>query len=543
MNFWTALFSTWWGILLIVLVCLSVWIALSVWLYKPVFKRFYDLTVSFVAILVLSPIFLALTAVGAVIMRGNPFFTQERPGRNEKIFRLIKFRTMTQAKNANGELLSDAERLTRYGRILRSTSLDELPELLNIFIGQMSFVGPRPLLVSYLPLYNNEQRRRHEVRPGLTGLAQVSGRNALDWQDKFRKDVEYVENITFAGDIRIFLKTFQKVFKREGISQNGEATMRPFEGNEEYAILILSAGRRVELVKCFAAARNRLHIAGSICAADAQADAPALQFADKKFIIPRIKDEHYLETLKSIVETEHIRLIIPTIDTELEILAKNKHIFPRDCLVMADKCCEICCDKSLFARFLAENEIPAPKTFTVDEALKAAKYPLFIKPAKGSSSINAFKVNNETELTFFAQYVEQPVIQEFLDGAEYTIDVLCDFDGNILCAVSRRRLAVRSGEILKGTVEKKPVVLAAAEDLVAKMQPSGMITVQGILQEDTFKILEVNPRFGGGAPMSIKAGADFCEMLYRLLRKEKVSRFYAYRETKFARYDESIEVG
>lgn len=203
-------------------------------MYKKFFKRLIDIVLSGIALIVLSPVLLFLTVLGAVKMKGNPFFTQERPGKNERIFKLIKFRSMTCEKDKDGKLLPDAERLTRYGRILRSTSLDELPELINIFIGDMSIVGPRPLLVKYLPRYNEEQRHRHDVRPGLTGHAQVNGRNAISWEEKFKLDVEYVRNISFLGDMKIIWKTAMAVLKREGISAAGEATMGEFMGSGEY---------------------------------------------------------------------------------------------------------------------------------------------------------------------------------------------------------------------------------------------------------------------------------------------------------------------
>ena len=201
-------------------------------MYKRFFKRFLDFSLSLMAIIVLLPVLLILTVLGAIKMKGNPFFTQLRPGKDEKIFKLIKFRTMTCEKDKEGNLLPDDQRLTRYGQVLRSTSLDELPELFNILVGDMSIVGPRPLLVKYLPRYNAEQRHRHDVRPGLTGYAQVNGRNAISWEDKFKLDVEYVRNVTFLGDIRIIWQTAMKVLKREGISAAGEATMGEFMGNE-----------------------------------------------------------------------------------------------------------------------------------------------------------------------------------------------------------------------------------------------------------------------------------------------------------------------
>ncbi len=207
-------------------------------MYAKFFKRPIDFILSLIALIVLSPIFLILIVIGAIAMSGNPFFVQARPGKKnkdgeEKIFNLIKFRTMSNKKDKDGNFLPDAVRLNKYGRILRSTSLDELPELINILKGDMSIIGPRPLLVKYLSRYTNEQRRRHDVRPGLTGLAQVSGRNAISWEDKFNLDVEYVNDITFKGDVKIFFATIKAVLVREGISSETSATMEEFMGIEE----------------------------------------------------------------------------------------------------------------------------------------------------------------------------------------------------------------------------------------------------------------------------------------------------------------------
>lgn len=205
-------------------------------MYAHFFKRFFDFMLSLIALAILSPILLILIIVGAIAMRGNPFFTQLRPGKKgkdgkERIFRLIKFRTMSNAKDKEGNLLPDDVRLNKYGKFLRSTSLDELPELINILKGDMAIVGPRPLLVSYLPLYSEEQRRRHDVRPGLTGLAQVKGRNAISWEDKFEYDVEYVNGVSLWKDLKIIFGTVATVLKRSGISSDTSATMEPFTGS------------------------------------------------------------------------------------------------------------------------------------------------------------------------------------------------------------------------------------------------------------------------------------------------------------------------
>ena len=202
-------------------------------MYSKCIKRVLDFILSLIAIIVLSPILL-ITAILVRIKLGSPvIFKQKRPGKDEKIFTLYKFRTMTDEKDEQGNLLPDSERLTKFGKFLRSTSIDELPELINILKGDMSIVGPRPLLVEYLELYNEEQKHRHDVRPGLTGLAQISGRNTITWEEKFEEDLQYINKITFLGDIKIIFKTALKVFKREGISQEGNETMERFKGSEE----------------------------------------------------------------------------------------------------------------------------------------------------------------------------------------------------------------------------------------------------------------------------------------------------------------------
>lgn len=201
-------------------------------MYQRYIKRAFDFLLALVAIIVLSPIMLIVAILVRTKLGSPVLFKQQRPGKNEKIFNMYKFRTMTDERDENGELCSDEIRLTDFGKKLRSTSLDELPELFNILLGDMSIVGPRPLLVKYLPLYNAEQRKRHNVRPGFTGLAQVNGRNSISWEEKFEWDVEYVENISFIGDLKIILKTFSVVLKKEGINSDSAVTMEEFTGKD-----------------------------------------------------------------------------------------------------------------------------------------------------------------------------------------------------------------------------------------------------------------------------------------------------------------------
>lgn len=202
--------------------------------YYKYLKRFLDVCLATVALIVFSPFFIVLMVLLTVANRGNPFFVQERPGKNGKVFKLIKFKTLNDQTDEQGGLLPDDQRILKIGQFIRSTSLDELPQLINILIGDMSIVGPRPLLVKYLPYYNDFQKRRHLVLPGITGWAQVNGRNKLTWDEKFAYDVYYVEHISFIFDLKIILLTVKKVILREGVNQEGEVTAEAFKGNDDF---------------------------------------------------------------------------------------------------------------------------------------------------------------------------------------------------------------------------------------------------------------------------------------------------------------------
>lgn len=199
-------------------------------LYKKLLKPLLDILIAIIGLVLSSPIFILVTIGLAIANSGRPFFFQLRPGKDERIFKLIKFKTMNEKKDENGQLLPDKERLTQVGKFVRKTSLDEIPQLINILKGDMSLIGPRPLLVKYLPLYTDFQKRRHEVKPGITGWAQVNGRNAISWEEKFKLDVWYVDHQSFGVDVKIFFKTIGKIIKSEGINAQGQATTKPFTG-------------------------------------------------------------------------------------------------------------------------------------------------------------------------------------------------------------------------------------------------------------------------------------------------------------------------
>ena len=318
---------------------------------------------------------------------------------------------------------------------------------------------------------------------------------------------------------------------------------------KEINVLILSAGRRVELINCFKAARDKLDIKGNVIAVDISSTAPALYFADKRFIVPRINSEDYISLIISLCIENNISLVVPTIDTELEKLAKNKRLIERvtNARVMISdyESVAVCCDKFKTVEFFEKYGFGYPKVVTESD-IESGNYefPLFIKPLNGSSSINAFKVNNKKELVFFLEYIKEPILQECVCGKEYTVDCFSDFDGNIITVVPRLRIATRGGEVLKGRVEKNRTIIEEVKRLIKKSGFVGQVTVQCFLcEDDNIKFIEINPRFGGGAPMSIMAGADSCENLYRLISGESLIYNEDWRDgITISRFDGSIIV-
>ena len=312
--------------------------------------------------------------------------------------------------------------------------------------------------------------------------------------------------------------------------------------------LILSAGRRVELTKLFKKALEKLNLDGNIITADINNTAPALQFSDKYYLISRIDSENYIDDIINICLKEDINLIIPTIDTELLKLAENKEkietLTKAKINISSLGVIKICRDKLKTQEFFQKNGFGVPKLISEKDILENnLKFPLFIKPFNGSSSINTFKIKNKEELMFFKNYISQPVIQEFIEGEEYTVDVFLDFESNPITIVPRQRLATRSGEISKGLIIKNRKIIKDIKRLIKVLKPVGHITVQCMDTKNGIKYIEINPRFGGGAPMSISAGADSCVNLYKLILGEKLTYTEEYRENLLCvRYDETLYI-
>lgn len=312
-------------------------------------------------------------------------------------------------------------------------------------------------------------------------------------------------------------------------------------------VLILSAGRRVELVNCFKHAAKELDIIGSVLAVDCSQTAPALYFADKGIMLPRIKSGDYVEAIIDICKKEAVSLIVPTIDTELLLLAEQKERIEREAgtrvLVSDIEMIKICRNKVVTQRFMEENGFLMPSMITKEQLSEPQKlrFPLFMKPVDGSSSIDAFKAHDERELKTYLQMIDQPIIQEYLEGEEYTVDAFLDFESHIISIVPRVRIATRSGEISKGRIVKDREIIEDVKRLLGVLKPIGHITIQCKKTERGVAYIEINPRFGGGAPMSIMAGADSCSNLYRLLLGENLAYNEDYRaDVTFLRFDSCI---
>ncbi|MCU5372178.1 MULTISPECIES: ATP-grasp domain-containing protein [Bacillus cereus group] len=315
----------------------------------------------------------------------------------------------------------------------------------------------------------------------------------------------------------------------------------------EINILILSAGRRVELVQHFQKAMRDLNVKGNIVAGDCSNTAPALYFADRTCKLPRISEPNYIEEIINICNQENISLIVPTIDTDLLLLAENKEFIEEKThakvLISNSKVIKICRDKINTQRFLEEEGFGVPKMYTDEELIygENIQFPLFIKPKSGSSSVNTFKVNNLAELKTYKSFINDPLIQDFMEGEEFTVDVFLDFQGNVITVVPRLRIATRSGEISKGKIVKDREIINDVTKLMKTLKPIGHITVQLMKTKKGIEYIEINPRFGGGAPMSIQSGADSCGNLLRLLMGKKLNYSEDYRENlTFIRFDSSI---
>lgn len=505
-------------------------------MYQKYIKRCFDLILALFLIIISSPILLVVAVLVRTKLGSPVIFRQERPGYKNKVFTLYKFRTMTDAVDENGNLLSDEQRLTKFGQMLRSTSLDELPEFFNILFGHMSFVGPRPLLKKYVSLYNPRQSRRHDVLPGLTGLAQVNGRNAISWEEKFEFDIEYVENISFLLDIKIVIKTFLKVLTRAGISAYESVTMESFQGTrrrrfskyrnlEEIRILFSGIGNRVEFVESFLYAAGKMDIRIHLVGTDSTKEAPALYKCHKNYQTPQAGEAGYVTRLLAICRKEKIGLLIPSTEKEIFILSQRKDEFAAigtRILVGDEAFTGFCSNKKWTAAFFEECGIRYPKPVHQMEAYHQG-YPCVLEILDENDNITQTRrIEQPKDLTYLAEKYKNISIRPFLEGKIYEIDVFCDFAGNPIYITPRAKEDIEGREISRYRVVRDEHIVEETKKIIDKLKPIGPITMKMLRQETTGTdfYLRIEPRFDDNVPISIKAGADSSMALLKLMTGE-----------------------
>ncbi|MGH9348887.1 MAG: sugar transferase [Vicinamibacterales bacterium] len=542
-------------------------------------KRASDLVLGSIALVLLFPVMLVVAAIVSVTLGRPILFSQRRTGLHGRPFILIKFRTMTRATGNGGALLADASRLTPIGDALRRFSLDELPQLLNVLRGDMSLVGPRPLLPEYLPRYTAAQARRHDVKPGITGLAQVSGRNALSWEEKFELDVRYAQTVSFALDIRILARTLLQAVRGTGARHPGHATMPEFRGPQSairnpspaagiprsadrgrriadrgsraFNILVSSAGRRVGLQDILREALRDAGLRGEVMAADMSPLSAAFHSADRSFLVPPCDDEGFIPAVLEICEGQGIRLVVPTIDTELPCYAANRDRFAAMGTTVAVSTPEVIAiarDKAMTNGWLRRNGFPVPR----QAPLEAVRHdpagwplPLVVKPRTGSASAGIVFATRRAQLALLDE-ARGYVVEERLAGVEYTIDVLAAAGGRCLCAVPRRRMEVRGGEIAKAQTCRIPDLEALACGICETLPGAyGVLNIQVIVGHSGPAVIEINPRFGGGFPLTWEAGGRYpAWMLEEILgRPSTASRDAWTSGVTMLRYDAAVYVG
>jgi carbamoyl-phosphate synthase large subunit len=552
-------------------------------------KRLFDLLLAAAALLVLAPLLAALALIVRVAIGAPILFKQIRPGLHGRPFTIYKFRTMSNARNTAGDLLPDAERLGWFGKFLRSTSLDELPELINVLRGEMSIVGPRPLLMEYLPRYSAEQMRRHDVLPGITGFAQINGRNAASWPRKFELDVWYVDHRSMWLDLKIIATTTWKVLKRDGINQSDRVSSEPFMGNADAAqsgtrgrtvpsmnngarvmnVLFTCAGRRTFAIRAFQQALNNC---GRVFACDASPDAPALQIADKGFVVPPADADNYLDMLLTICREQRVRLLIPAVEPELPLLAAHRARFleigtlP---LVSSPEIIAICYDKLETATFLERCGLAAPRTYVRLDAAREAlsrgelSFPLVVKPRWGVSSIGLAFAEDDQELDLAFKMAEKQIahsflaqasaaasrrcvlIQERLSGEEYGLDIVNDLRGRHVCTFAKRKLRMRAGQTDRAVTVKDATLEELGRLIGEKLGHTGILDCDLFVSGRGCHVIDLNPRMGGGYPFSHVAGANLPAALIAWLNGEQADPrcFQIQPHLTVSRSDEYAVVG
>ena len=532
-------------------------------------KRIIDVIVSLLVLVLLSSIIMLIALLIRLKIGSPVLFKQKRPGLHAKPFFVYKFRTMSDRRNEHGDLLPNEARITPLGRRLRKLSLDELPQLWNVLKGEMSLVGPRPLLMEYLPLYNDRQALRHQVRPGITGWAQVNGRNSISWEKKFGNDVWYVENQSFWLDVKILILTFKKVLTSEGVNKSDTLTMETFTGTVDkdvgedeqtniyrrreggMNILITSAGRRVKLVQYFK--RELENMEGSLIASDLDINAPALYFSDINYTVSEIFSENYIKELIDICKKYNVSAVLSLIDPELEILAANETVFAKEkikVIVSEIEMIKMCFDKFEAYKFFCNKDLPTVPTF-IDKDVILNKvmtgeynFPLFVKPRTGSGSADITLVKDVEKLEAIDNTRKDTIFQPYFKDKEYGIDVYIDLlSGKLVDLFIKEKLLMRSGETDKSISVHDGRIEKLIKELIWKTNFRGPIDIDIFEYKGGFYISEINPRFGGGYPHAFECGVNFPAYIIKNLNglvNEEYSGF-TYDEGKvMMKYDDVL---
>ena len=508
-------------------------------------RRLFDLAVAALAAIILSPLLLVLALLVRLKLGSPVLFKQERPGLHGRTFSICKFRTMTDARDASGHLLPDAERLTRFGKLLRSTSLDELPELLNVLKGEMRLVGPRPLLMEYLPLYSAEQMRRHDVPPGVTGWAQVNGRNAVTWPRKFALDLWYVDHRSIWLDLRIIALTFSAVLRRHGINQPGHATGAKFRGESDQGarnvvadlpprrtrrtpttIVITGVGDTVgqALIKT---ARNS-SLPCRVVGTDREESSVGLRWVDKGFVLPHCsQSEAYLDAIHRICTDEGVQLVLPGSEKELELLSRHSaELRSRTGAIVVASTPEVlgvAMDKWRTCRFLEKAGLNFPRYAKGDAAddierlVEMVGFPLIAKPLHGTGARGLIRIEVWKDLEAIHARGADFVVQEYLmpDEQEYSVEVYTFKNGRQAGAISYRRVQLVAGDTYHAVVAPNEAAENEAKAVARALGSVGPCNVQLRVTDRGPVTFEINPRFSGGVAMRAHFGYNEVEMAIR----------------------------
>lgn len=527
-------------------------------MYSKYIKRFFDILLALCCIVICSPALLILSVLVRLKLGSPIIFKQERPGYQNKVFTLYKFRSMTDVVDQDGNLLPDQDRLPRFGRLLRSTSLDELPEFFNILFGHMSFVGPRPLLKNYVDLYSPRQIRRANVRPGLTGLAQVNGRNAISWEEKFEFDLEYVENISFWLDVQILIQTFLKVVKRSGISSRESVTMSAFQGTrrkrfsryhqeKELRILFVGIGSQVELVETFLYAAGKLDVKVRFVGCDVSLESPALYKCHKYYQVPEPGDDQHMETILSICREEGIDVVIPGQEIEVFLLSQEKKRFERlgtRVLIGNEELACFCSNKKWTGKFFESLGLHYPRNEETASAYDQG-YPALMEILDQQDNfVAARKVQSAEDLKFLAKKYDRFVIRPYLEGKIYEIDAFCGWEGNPIYITPRAKEDVEGRESSRYRVVRDQTIVEETKRILEKLKLVGAVTIFMLKQKenDMNFYLRMEPWFDKNSVVSIKAGADAPMALLQMLLGNKLEFCpdAADHNILFGRFEQSV---